>query len=293
MARMEQRAVFTAVGETAMTLIKNNSAAAKRAEAFRSPSVTAARAAAEAIDARDAQVQALTEKLREMEAALRAARERNEADCTQAFERGHQEGLAAAETHERERTDVLKGAAVNALAVFEQKLDRERDLAIDIARAALDRIVTDASLYHGLVVETARRHAAALQRGSILALRVSPADFPDAASLAALPQLGPHAKIEADPSLDAGACIFDLSLGSLDASMPRQLAAIEGIFEQAYPARPIGPHPGGTRFDEPVVRSVAVARHIGRLAGIPIIGDDRSIAALPPDRAACRVQRPR
>lgn len=246
MACMEQRAVFGATGETTMTLIKSDSAAAKRAEAFRPASATAAPIATDrrtarkiefggdTIDERDLQVRTLTDQLREVEATLHTVREQNEADCAQAFERGREEGRGEAEKGERERTGALKGAVADALATLEQKIDRERDLAIDIARAALDRIVTDPSLYHGLVAETASRHAAALQRGSIVALRVSPTDFPDADALAALPQLGPHAKIEADPSLDAGACIFDLSLGSFDASLPRQLAAIEGIFEQSY-----------------------------------------------------------
>lgn len=229
-----------------MTLIKGNSAIAKRAAAFRSPSVAAEVASArhqvaiqnditaEAEDKQGAQVRALTDQVEALEAALRTAQDQNEIDRAEAFEQGREEGLAAAETREHERIAVLQGAVTEALATLERKVDQERDLAIDIARAALDRVVADPALYHGLVAETARRHAAGLQRGSIVGLRVSPIDFPDADALAALPQLGTHAKVEADPALEAGACIFDLSLGSFDVSIPRQLAAIEGALEQTY-----------------------------------------------------------
>ena len=230
-----------------MTLIKGGTALAKRAAAFRSRTLPPVNALAEnstttAIieeattqsDDHSRQIQALINQIDEMEAAMRAAQGRHEAECAEARERGLEEGFATATTREQERVDALKGAIGEALATLERKIDSERDLAIDIARAALDRIVADPSLYHGLVTETARRNAAGLQRSSIIGLRVSVADFPDADALAALPPLGNHVKVEADPSLEPGACIFDLSLGSLDASIPRQLAAIEGALEQTY-----------------------------------------------------------
>ncbi|WP_332819472.1 FliH/SctL family protein [Sphingopyxis sp.] len=230
-----------------MTLIKGDTALAKRAAAFRSRTSQPDRAfaangttipiiedATPESDDRGRQIQALLAQIDEMEAAVRAAQGRHEAECAEARERGREAGFAAATTREQERVDALKGAIGEALATLERKIDSERDLAIDIARAALDRIVADPSLYHGLVTETARRNAAGLQRSSIVGLRVSVADFPDANALAALPPLGNHVKVEADPSLEPGACIFDLSLGSLDASIPRQLAAIEGALEQAY-----------------------------------------------------------
>jgi len=230
-----------------MTLIKGDTALAKRAAAFRprkpsSANASAANGAATSIieeaapesDDHSRHIQALVDRIDEMDAAMRTAQERHETECTEARERGRDEGFAAATTREQERVDALKGAISEALATLERKIDSERDLAIDIARAALDRIVADPSLYHGLVTETARRNAAGLQRSSIVGLRVSFADFPDADALAALPPLGNHVKVEADPSLEPGACIFDLSLGSLDASIPRQLAAIEGALDQTY-----------------------------------------------------------
>lgn len=230
-----------------MTLIKGDTALAKRAATYRSRTLSSASAFAangtvtpvtgEAItepDDHDRQIQALLDRIDEMDATMRAAQARHEAECAEARERGIEEGLASATTREQERVDTLKGAVAEALATLERKIDGERDLAIDIARAALDRIVADPALYHGLVTETARRNAAGLQRSSIVGLRVSVADFPDTDALTALPPLGTHVKVEADPSLEPGACIFDLSLGSLDASIPRQLAAIEGALEQSY-----------------------------------------------------------
>lgn len=230
-----------------MTLIKGGTASAKRAAAFRPRTPPPANMLTEhdatmafieeatmQSDDYGRQMHMLTNRIDEMEDAMQAAQDRHEAECAEAREHGLKEGFAAATTREQERIDILKGAVSEALATLERKIDSERDLAIDIARAALDRIVADPSLYRGLVTETARRNAAGLQRSSIVGLRVSVADFPDADALAALPPLGNHVKVEADPSLEPGACIFDLSLGSLDASIPRQLAAIEVALEQTY-----------------------------------------------------------
>ncbi len=235
-----------------MTLIKRSSALAGRAAAFRADTAPARRGFGDPLapppqddgtgdgidDTRERYMQLLEARIAELEAALRDGESEREDASADAFRRGHaegrEEGLAAAATREQERVEAVQDAVAKAVSTIDRKIDGERDLAIDIARAALDRILADPAMYHGLVAETARRHAAALQRGTILRLRVSPLDFPDASALEVLPRLSGGAVVEADPSIEAGSCIFDLTLGSLDASIPRQLIAIDEVFEKSY-----------------------------------------------------------
>lgn len=223
-----------------MTLFKAHSATAKFALPFRaSASDVGNRSAPDTTDTlgeADRQAQQLASlraNITELETKLDDMQARQREECAEAFERGRTEGLALAESREAERLVLLNDSLGNFVREVSDRIDRDRDLAIDIARAAIARVVANPELYHGLVTETARRNAANLLQSTLIRLRVSPTDFPDTEALAMLPALGAHVGVEADPALDAGACIFDLSLGSLDASIPRQFVAIENALDQA------------------------------------------------------------
>lgn len=226
-----------------MTLIKGDSMRARAATPFRSgrargPDIAplaekTVEAAAEAQeDLAAAELQRLSRRIAELEIALTAAATEQERATAAALARGKEEGLAAAQSADAERLSMLREAVGEAIGRIESRFAEERDIAIEIAHSALDRIFADTTQYRPMVVETARRNAAKLMRGTILGLRVSATDFPDADSLTALPALGIGIKVEADPSLGPGACIFDLTLGTLDASIPNQVAVVEQLFEQ-------------------------------------------------------------
>lgn len=236
-----------------MTLVKRDSVQARRAAIFRSGTVehlrenpadtsgfTAVSEDPPAATPDEAAIRQrrLEDRVSELEAALIAAGEEQEKACAAALARGREDGLAAAESREAERSEALRSTLAEMQASLERRIGEERDLAIDIARAALDRLFGDPALYRGMVEETARRQAASLARGTIVALRVSASDFPDPSALASLPQLGKQVRVEADPDLESGACVFDLSLGSLDASLDRQAAVIEAVFDQSLQGRP-------------------------------------------------------
>lgn len=224
-----------------MTLIKRGSPLASRAADYRVAAPSLARPAdiapdtepAEQADPREQRIAELTGRVAELEAALEAASGGHEEACSAAYERGRADGTEAAETLEHERLAALNSALEAAVAALGRHIDQERDVAVDIARGALDRLFADPSLYAGMVAETARRQASSLARGSILALRVSATDFPDPGALALLPALGADVRVEADASLASGACLFDLTLGSLDASIAQQAAVIANILGQS------------------------------------------------------------
>lgn len=172
-------------------------------------------------------------RIAELEAALQAAAQASYAACAEAEKRGYAKGLDDAEVREAELLQGLRTALMGAVATLDQRFDAERDLAIEIARAALDRLFADPSLYRGMVVETARLQAAGLRGSAAVRLRVSEADFPDAETLGSLPSVDAALTVESDAALAAGSCIFDLTLGTLDASIARQQAVIEHILDQA------------------------------------------------------------
>jgi len=226
-----------------VTLIKGDSMRARAATPFRSgrargPDIAplaegTVEAAAEAQeDLAAAELQRLSRRIAELEIALTAAATEQERATAAALARGKEEGLAAAQSADAERLSMLREAVGEAIGRIESRFAEERDIAIEIAHSALDRIFADTTQYRPMVVETARRNAAKLMRGTILGLRVSATDFPDADSLTALPALGIGIQAEADPSLGPGACIFDLTLGTLDASIPNQVAVVEQLFER-------------------------------------------------------------
>lgn len=221
-----------------MTVIKATNAAARRAARF--PADGAASAsnalASSSPPPRDIvadKVEQLVARVAELEAMLRRSEEEKTALAEKMRDEGRREGEAAASTRDRERLELLAKRLGEAVAGVESAIDARRDIAIEIARAALERLFADPELYTGMVAETARRQAAGLARGTVVALRVSAADFPDAAALSLLPDFGEMVRIETEADLPSGACLFDLRLGTLDASLPRQWEAIGALLDRA------------------------------------------------------------
>lgn len=224
-----------------MTVIKATNAAASRAARFAADRTASASndlafSSAPPRDIATDRIEALAARVAELEALLRRSEEEKTAIGEKMRDEGRREGEAAASTRDRERLELLAKRLGEAVAGMESAIDSRRDIAIEIAHAALERLFADPDLYTGMVAETARRQAAGLARGTIVALRVSAADFPDAAALSLLPDFGEAVHIEAEADLPSGACLFDLRLGMLDASLPRQWEAIGALLDRA-PAR--------------------------------------------------------
>lgn len=229
-----------------MTLIKRNSPQARCAASFGAmkdcveirsgndgPGNDSATAPDRALDDGAERIAGLLRRVGELEEALACSEKEKEAACLEATEQAYAKGLASAEAREAERITVLEAAIQNALSIFERKVDEEHDLALDIAGKALDRVFADTSLYRQMVIETATRNMALLRRDTILKLRVSSIDFPEDTALDALAPLDARLLIECDQELASGGCVFELSMGMLDVSIPRQISVLEKVFEQS------------------------------------------------------------
>ncbi|WP_123646607.1 hypothetical protein [Lysobacter enzymogenes] len=189
-------------------------------------------------------------RIAELEQALAAAQAQSASQAKaaetreqQAFERGRaqgaQAGQAAAQQRYDERVQALTEAVTGAQQRFETQLaEVARDWSLQLAQAALARIVGDGSLRAELVARTLAHHLSALSQDSVLAVEVSGQDFPDAdfpdqpALRAALSRHGalPPCRIDADPARAAGSCVVRLKLGRLDLGLASQRERLDAAF---------------------------------------------------------------
>ena len=135
--------------------------------------------------------------------------------------------------------------ALSGIAALRQGLERARAdlgerlgaldrLAPELARAALARMFADSEDRSALVEAMIARQLAALRRSSVLAIHLSPEDFPDIDALAALSAgLGAEGvRIETDRALRAGASRIECRLGQIDLDMDTQWQALSALLAE-------------------------------------------------------------
>jgi flagellar assembly protein FliH len=173
-------------------------------------------------------------------AELEAATSGHEAELAQharaAFERGIEDGVRQAVHAETERLALLKDGIDAALDAFIARLASLDGLAAEVALVGLERVLGDPTRHAELVVETVRHRLTSIAQGSLVGIRLSADDFGDPALLDAVRRTldtAPSVSLVADPQLPAGACVIELTLGKLDAGIPRQLASVAATIREA------------------------------------------------------------
>ena len=171
-------------------------------------------------------IAALEKALGEKDKAIEAAK-------ATSYQEGLKAGKKEAETKTDEALKLLEGSLKQGSKVLHEKLDGQVELSLDLARTILRRVLGDAFQMPAHVLSTAQHWKQELAEGSILRIRVSADDFTDQSSLDSLQ--AEFANVEIVPQLDLkpGACLFDLKLGTLDASIDGQLEKAEAFLLQA------------------------------------------------------------
>lgn len=224
-----------------MTLVTRQQATGRRITPFRAayPALPgkvnqAAPAAAPADDVADDAAQLAARRIAELEEKLRLERAGHEKACEAARAEGREEGLKQATARDGERFELLRDAIERASAGCAATIEQRADLAVMIARAALQRVFGAHWQHAGMVEAVIRHDAQQLAAGSIVRVRVSADDFADAAALADL--AAAHGiEIERDGQLESGACLFDCTLGIIDASIPIQAHAVDELLARLAP----------------------------------------------------------
>lgn len=193
------------------------------------PSEAAASDRPDAADLANAAIARLERRIAELE----AERDRLVA---KARDEGYAAGSAAAATREEERAALLGQALDRAVETVSARIGAERDIAVELARAALSRLFADPAHFQTMVGQTIALWSGRLSSDTIVGIRVSPLDFPDGSALDDIRAANRRTEIATDASLAAGACEFDLTLGRLDASIPQQAAAVEDRLRRFEPA---------------------------------------------------------
>ena len=157
----------------------------------------------------------------------------SEADKTReaAYARGITEGKAQAQSLEQERVDLLADAIQQSHKTLEAYLVRLEPMAFGIARAGLEKIIGKDSDRAALLPALVRHHLGQLAADMVVQLRVSRTDFPTDDVLAPLAATTGGLAVVADPQLQPGQCLFDLTLGRYDASIDLQWAHLQQLFD--------------------------------------------------------------
>lgn len=213
-------------------LIKSGNGAFEPIRGRSAPSVPA-EAPRAAPDPRDLEIAALGKALERAEAALATSEAEHRRALDTAFEKGRRAGRDEAEDHSADQLECLANGLAQAQARWRAELDSLDLLAPQLARAALARLFAGSDAQDERVTAMIARRVQDLRRGSVVAVRVSAADFGDADVVAALPETIGLGEVRAsiDSRLDAGQCRIELKLGALDLDLAGQWRKLADLLD--------------------------------------------------------------
>ena len=179
------------------------------------------------IDRLESLLDARDEIIAKHAAALAAARAEGETVGREAAE-------AAFEEERAEALERLESGLGEAQAELRQALVQTGDLALLVARQALERLFGDPNARAETVVALIAHQLAQMEREAVLAVEVSRVDFPDTREIASLAErLGlPPGSLKAPLELGAGACRMRLRLGTLELGIDRQWATVRALLDE-------------------------------------------------------------
>ena len=183
---------------------------------------------------------ALTSRVAALEDQLVQERAVREHELKAAFSEGSAAGRREAADRNAEKLEALRKALEQVGQDLGAKLDEKADVAVAIARAALQRILGEDSARREMVGEIVRQMAADVAAETLVRIRVSAEDFESDQEIAVLARSLPGISIERQDALPGGSCLLDLTLGCIDASLDVQSRSLDGQlqrFETAPGAR--------------------------------------------------------
>ncbi|WP_448661558.1 hypothetical protein ACG3SL_12910 [Sphingomonas sp. CJ20] len=151
-----------------------------------------------------------------------------------AREQGRREGFARAERRDADGIAAIRQGVEQARADFVRQLDALDRLAPELACTALAKLFANVDDWAAAAQAMIARQLAALRRSSVVAIRVSAEDFPDAEAVAALSATlaAEGLRVESDRTLRAGASRIECRLGQIDLDARTQWQAVSALLEE-------------------------------------------------------------
>ncbi|EDT38685.1 hypothetical protein [Burkholderia ambifaria] len=191
------------------------------------------------LDRHAAEIEALTVRLAEFDAKCAALEDEREAAYRRGVDDGRRAADASAKRDDDARVAALSRGVQHAQASLQTRFASLESLALDIAQAALERMLGATEHYPALVAQTIRHHVAQMEASVVLTIDVSRADFPDDHALRPISAAAPESVVNAHPHLPAGACRFGLAPGRAELDLPRQcdrlMAVLNRLRDDAEP----------------------------------------------------------
>ena len=181
----------------------------------------------------DPEIECLSARIISLEAEVQRLNKavitaRNEGECE-----GRTQAKSDFETQRAEAHVQLEAGLSHALEQWSAKLDEVDRLAIMIAGVALERLLLSPENRLSTLTALVAAQVRALDRSSILRIKVSHEDFLDSEALAELARSCAIDGVIIEQALDlcAGDCTIQLTLGSIDVGLNQQWSAIRSFLE--------------------------------------------------------------
>ena len=179
----------------------------------------------------------LQRSLAKAEEALRLSAARHEQTLRDAREKSREEGYAEGQRQALDAwkiaTDKLDAGIRQAREDFAAKLESLDALAVDIAAAAFEAVLSDPTYHAETLAAVVSAQFDRLSHENIIAIIVSPAGLPKPKDWLSSLQAGAPAGTEVrfDATLAAGSCEIQLATGSIDAGIATQLGNVRQALE--------------------------------------------------------------
>ena len=211
------------------------------------------------VSALSLQVEQGDARLEQLERELKSVR-------LEALEQGRAEGQELADARMAERLAQLKAGVRQANALLAEEFARLESLALALAHEGLAKILGDPAAHKALLAATIRRQLGGLEAQAAFTVEVSPADFPDPASLSCLAAAlaRPDVELKAVEALGYGECRIRLRLGTLEVGVPHQWGRLQAALQalaEPDPAAEGATSPKATAAKPARARTRAAAAH--------------------------------
>lgn len=182
---------------------------------------------------RDEEKEALLEEVADLRRTLISVEEAALEAETRAREEGRKQALESALEAETGRQAVLEEAIARLTTSWDERLQDLDGLAALIARSALSKLFESWDDSVEFTARTIARQIALLRRETIIAIRISPDDFPDEQAIATLAARAGTGSVRliADSDLAPGECRADLQLGHVDLGIATQRTALLSLLD--------------------------------------------------------------